>query len=71
VKNSRLPRARRIQQTPRPKVCPLCRKPVTEADFDGNKARYTGVARRKEMGQESIAPTAAPTPNPVAYPVTV
>jgi hypothetical protein len=35
---------------PRPKQCPLCRKPVTKADFDTMKATYANVARRKELG---------------------
>jgi hypothetical protein len=43
---------RRVQHrvAPRPKQCPICRKPVTKADFDGNKAKYARVARRSELG---------------------
>jgi hypothetical protein len=35
---------------PRPKKCPLCKKSVTKADFDGKKATYSKVARRNELG---------------------
>ena len=35
---------------PRPKQCPICKKPVTKADFDGKKATYTHVPERKELG---------------------
>ena len=43
---------RRVQHrvAARPKQCPICRKPVTKADFDGKKAKYASVARRKELG---------------------
>jgi hypothetical protein len=42
----------RVQQrvAARTKQCPLCRKPVTKVDFDGKKATYAHVARRKELG---------------------
>jgi len=32
------------------KQCPICEEPVTKADFDGKKATYANVARRKELG---------------------
>jgi len=35
---------------PRPKQCPICKKPVTKADFDGKKAKCARVARRSELG---------------------
>jgi hypothetical protein len=35
---------------PRPKQCPLCKKSVTKADFDGKKAKYGRVTRRSELG---------------------
>ena len=35
---------------PRPKQCPICKKPVTKADFDSKKATYTHVPERKELG---------------------
>src|SRR5207237_3745999 len=35
---------------PRPKQCPLCKKSVTKADFDGRKVKYARVARRRDLG---------------------
>ena len=35
---------------PRPKQCPICKKPVTKADFDDKKTIYTHVPERKELG---------------------
>jgi len=41
-----------VQQrvAPRQKQCPLCKKSVTKADFDGKKAKYGGVAHRSQLG---------------------
>jgi hypothetical protein len=44
-------RVKRIQRTPTPKRCPICRKLVIKADFDGKNAKYAKVrgARRKQF----------------------
>jgi hypothetical protein len=54
---------RRVQQrvAPRSKQCPLCKKSVTKADFDGKKAKYANVQGAKSSGYAGSTSRARPS----------